>query len=83
MICSVENILLVTDKIYVDTKMVKERLELDYHKNNLNSCLESSSLFLITNWSACLITSFSSFVVTVRLKSDYLYKDNLTLGVYM
>ena len=83
MICSVENILLVTDKIYVDTKMVKERLELDFNKNNLNSCLESSSLFLIINWSACLITSFSSFVVTVRLNSDYLYKDNLTLGVYM
>jgi len=33
-----DNILLMTDKTYVDTKMVKECLELGFRSKNLNSC---------------------------------------------
>ena len=33
-----DNILLVTDKTYVDTKMVKECLDLGIRKKNLNAC---------------------------------------------
>jgi len=33
-----DNILLVTDKTYVDTKMVKECLDLGFRKKNLNAC---------------------------------------------